>query len=507
MNVHTRVLAPTIAMLVSIFVAAMDVAIMSTVMPTIVGQLGGLPLYSWSFAAYLLTSTTTLPLYGKLADLYGRKPIFLLGMGLFVLGSFLAGAATTMEQLIVFRAVQGLGASGTLPIAITIAGDLFPLEQRAKIQGVISSVWGVAAVLGPLIGSAIVAQTTWRWVFWINLPIGLLTATVLAATLRERVHRRSHQIDYLGAALLTAGVTALLLALVEGGQRGFHTPAVGGLLVTAALLLVLFVENERRAPEPMVPLSLLRQRLLGLTSLCGLVLGGCIYSASTYVPLFVQGVLGGSPQDVAWASATISVAWTLGSLLGSRLLLRTGFRAAALLGMALISLGAGVLVRLTSASLLGEVLVAGALLGLGLGVSATAFIVVVQTAVGWDQRGIATATHQFFRSIGGTIWVSVQGAALSATTAAGLAAAGLQLPGGRALQLGELSTVLEPASRALLQPHAARQLAEVLGAGLHQVFLLYLVLALAGLLGAGFLPAGRMAELAQSKEATSLTDS
>src|SRR5579884_1988382 len=492
MNMHTRILAPTIAMLVSIFVAAMDVAIMSTVMPTVVGQLGGLPLYSWSFAAYLLTSTTTLPLYGKLADLYGRKPIFLLGMGLFVLGSFLAGAAASMEQLIVFRAVQGLGAGGTLPIAITIAGDLFPLEQRAKIQGVISSVWGVAAVLGPLIGSAIVAQTSWRWVFWINLPIGLLTAAVLAATLHERVQRRPHQIDYLGAALLTAGITALLLALVEGGQSGFYTPVVGGLLVVAALLLALFVENERRAPEPMVPLSLLRQRLLGLTSLCGLVLGGCIYSASTYVPLFVQGVLGGSPREVAWASATISVAWTLGSLLGSR---------------SLISLGAGLLVRLTSASQLSEVLTAGALLGLGLGVSATAFIVVVQTAVGWDQRGIATATHQFFRSIGGTIWVSVQGAALSATTAAGLAAAGLQLPGGRALQLGELSTVLEPASRALLQPHAARQLAEVLGAGLHQVFLLYLVLALAGLLGAGFLPAGRMAELAQSKEAASLTDS
>src|ERR687886_872524 len=220
MRIPREKLAPTIAVLVAIFVAAMDISIMSTVMPSIVGQLGGLPLYSWTIAAYLLTSTTTVPLYGKLADTFGRKPMFVVGTGLFVVGSLLCGLASSMEQLIAFRALQGLGAGGILPITITIAGDLFQGEDRARIQGLISSVWGVAAILGPLVGSFIVLQTTWRWAFWLNVPVGFVTTIVVARTFHERPVAARHQLDWLGAALLMASVASLLLALGDRGQGG-----------------------------------------------------------------------------------------------------------------------------------------------------------------------------------------------------------------------------------------------------------------------------------------------
>jgi EmrB/QacA subfamily drug resistance transporter len=485
-------LAPTIAVLIAIFVAAMDISIMSTVMPSIVGQLGGLPLYAWSFAAYLLTSTTTVPLYGKLADTYGRKPMFLAGTALFVLGSLLCGLATSMEQLIAFRAVQGLGAGGILPITITIAGDLFLMEQRAKIQGIISGVWGIAAILGPLAGSLIVSQTTWRWVFWINVPIGFVTTAVLVATFHERPVSRRHQLDWLGAALLMAGIAALLLALVEGGQTGFATPLVLGLLGTAAVLLALFTAVELRAPEPVLPFELLRHRVLGLSSLEGFVLGACVYSASSYLPLFVQGAQMGGPREVAWVAAAISVAWTGGSLLGSRVLLKMGYRSAAMVGMGIISAGGLLLMALRVDTPLSVVAVAGLVLGVGLGVCSTAFTVVVQTAVGWEQRGVATATQQFFRAIGGTLWVSVQGAALSATVAAGLVSAGMQMGNGEVVRMSDLNTMLEPSARLALSEEQIRLLAQVLEAGLHQVFVLLLAIALVGLGLAWLLPRGRL---------------
>jgi EmrB/QacA subfamily drug resistance transporter len=474
-------------MLVAIFVGAMDISIMSTVMPTIVGQLGGLPLYSWSFSAYLLTSTTTVPLYGRLADLYGRKPVFLVGMGIFALGSLLCGLAGSMEQLIVFRALQGLGAGGLLPIAITIAGDLYQGEERARIQGYISAVWGLAAILGPLVGSVIVARASWPWVFWINLPIGATTAAILGLTLRERPQARAVQIDYLGAALLTAGIAALLLGLMDSGQTGLAAPHVLGLFGLAAGLLAAFVAVEQRVPQPMVPLGLFRERLLAVTSLGALVLGGCIYSASAYLPLFVQGTQGGSQWQVALVSAAISLAWTTGSIVGSRLLLRVHVRAAAVAGLALVSAGGAGLVLLHVHTPLPLVMAVGALLGLGLGVTSTTFIVVVQTAVGWEQRGVATALQQFCRAIGGTLWVSVQGAALSAAVAHALEEAGM------GARLPAVNAVLEPGLRAALPPEELRALAGLLQGGLHQVFVLYLLLALAGLAIVAFLPARPLA--------------
>jgi len=494
MRIPREKLAPTIAVLVSIFVAAMDISIMSTVMPSVVGQLGGLPLYSWTIAAYLLTSTTTVPLYGKLADGYGRKPMFIVGTSLFVVGSLLSGLSGTIEQLILFRALQGLGAGGILPITITIAGDLFQGEERAKIQGLISSVWGLAAILGPLAGSFIVLHATWQWAFWLNVPVGFVTTSALARTFHERPVATRHQLDWLGAVLLMASVASLLLALGDRGQAGLSNQASAALLAASAVLLALFALVELRAAEPVVPFSLLRDRVMGLAMLGGFVLGACIYSATTYLPLFVQGAQERGPADVAWVSAAISVAWTGGSILGSRVLMRLGFRVAALLGMSVISLGGVLLLGLGRDTPLWMVAAAGSVLGVGLGTSSTSFIVVVQTAVGWEQRGIATATQQFFRAIGGTVWLSVQGAALTATAAAGLAAVDAAGNLGISVHIDDLNTMLEPAARAALAPEEARVLAQVLGQGMHQVFVLYLAIALAGLAIVWFVPRGRLGE-------------
>ena len=486
MRITDAKLAPTLAMLVAIFVGAMDISIMSTVMPTIVGELGGLTLYSWSFSAYLLTSTTTVPLYGRLADLYGRKPMFLTGMTIFVIGSLLCGLARSMEQLIAFRALQGLGAGGLLPITITIAGDLFQGEERAKIQGYISAVWGLAAILGPLVGSLIVTRAAWPWVFWINVPIGVTTATILALTLRERAQTHAVQIDYGGAILLTAGIAALLFALVDSGQAGLGAAHLVLLFLLAAGLLAGFVWVERRVPQPILPLGLFRHRVLTLTNLGALVLGGCIYSSSAYLPLFVQGVQGGSQFQVALVSASISVAWTMGSIVGSRLLLRASMRAASLVGLGLVSVASVGLVRLEPETPLYLVMLVGLVLGLGLGVTSTTFIVVVQTVVAWEQRGLATALQQFCRAIGGTLWVSIQGAALSAAVTGALASSSGPTAGtGR---LPDINAILDPGLRAMLPAEQLRALASVLGGGLHQVFVLYLLLALIGVVLAAFLP-------------------
>lgn len=412
----------TAGIMLSIFLASVEGTIIATAMPTIVGQLGGLSIYSWAFAVFMLASTTTVPIYGKLSDIYGRKQVYIISMILFLTGSVLCGLASSMEQLIAFRAVQGLGAGGVLPLAFTIIGELFDLEQRARMQGLFSGVWGVSSVIGPLIGGFLVDQISWQWVFFINIiPGGLAVAFVWFAwqnTGRGRAVRLS--VDYAGAVLLTISALVLLL-----GLELLETPLGWVLVLAAVLLFVWLILLERKAEDPILPLDLFRSRLFSVSILHGILAGFAMFGSLTYVPLFVQTVLGTSATQAGITLTPMSLSWTMASIIGSRLLLKVGYRSLSTFGMVLLTIGAFLMTRIGVNSNQILIMFYLSLMGIGMGLSIPAFLIAVQTAVRKESMGSATSTVQFSRSIGGTFGVSVLGVYLSARLASGLVNLGL----------------------------------------------------------------------------------
>lgn len=454
-----------IAIILGTFLAALDTTIVGTSMPTIIGELGGLSLYAWVFSAYLLTSTTTVPLYGRLADLFGRKPLVLAATGLFVAGSMLCGVAQSMPQLILFRALQGLGAGGIIPITYTIVGDLFKIEQRAKMEGMISAVWGSSAIAGPTIGGAIVQYVGWRWVFYVNVPFGAAAAVLFWVFLHERVERRRHKIDYAGSLSLTASITILLIGLLEVGEgRSWLDPAVAGSLLASAVLLAFFIWNEARTPEPVLPLRLFRKRVISTSFFAGVLIGAAMFGITSYLPLFVQGVLAGSAFAAGMVIAPNSIGWSSMSVLSARIMMRFGYRAATVAGLTAMVAGGLLLQLVAYGHTIWLPVVAALVFGSGMGLSSTAFIIAAQNAVGWSERGIATASITFSRTIGGAIGVAALGTVLSAQMASQLA------------QLGVASrdpnVLLNAATRAQLPPSALaamqRALAGALGSGLRR---------------------------------------
>jgi EmrB/QacA subfamily drug resistance transporter len=402
------------ALLLTLFMAAMEMTVVSTAMPTVVAELGGALHYAWVFTAYMLTSTVTVPIYGKLADLYGRKPVMLVAMALFLLGSMASGQSRTMGQLIAFRAVQGIGAGGMQPMALTIVGDIFKIEERAKMQGVFGAVWAIAGLAGPLLGGLLVATLSWRWVFYVNVPFGFVSAVVLTFSLVENIEKKKHTLDVAGALVLTAAVVALLLG-TDGVMPLLLLPA-------SAALVAVFFAVERRAPEPMVPLGLFAQRMLGTSSALSAVSGGAIVGILTFVPLYAQGVLGATPTEAGSTIATMAVSWPIASAISGRLIVRLGFRflvragfvaaAIATVALVLVVRGGGSAVQLG---------VASAAFGVGMGIANTPLVIAVQTSVSFSQRGVATASTMFFRNIGGTVAVGAMGVVLATTLLAGAA--------------------------------------------------------------------------------------
>jgi EmrB/QacA subfamily drug resistance transporter len=458
------------ALVLAIAMAALEATVVSTAMPTVVGDLGGIELYAWVFTAYLVTSTLSVPIYGKLADLHGRKPVLLVGIAVFLVGSLLAGVAPSMPALIAFRALQGLGAGGIQPITMTLVGDLFELEERAFMQGVIGSVWGVAGLFGPVAGGLVVRVLSWRWVFFANLPFGLAAAILLALFLKESAPRTPHRFDVAGAALLAGGVLALLFG-VRGGSRA----PLG--LVAAAVLLAAFVAVERRAAEPILPLELFRRRLIAVSSVAGSLVGAAMFCTVTFLPLFVQGVLGGSPTDAGAAITPMVVGWPVASTLSGKIAPRVGFRPLARLGLAVTAVAAAAL-AIVAAPGVGTWAprLVTATFGVGMGLANTALILAVQTSVPWNQRGVATASTMFFRTIGGALGLGALGALLGA----GLAAHGVPAEAASRLLGAERGAAVDPA--------LARGLAGALGASLHGVFWAVAGLALAAFVASLALP-------------------
>jgi EmrB/QacA subfamily drug resistance transporter len=474
--------------MLSLFLASMEGTVVATAMPSIVAQLGGLSIYSWVFAIYLLTSTTTVPIYGKLSDLYGRKLVYTISMLLFLVGSILCGQARSMEQLILFRAVQGLGAGGVLPLAFTIIGELFTLEQRAKMQGLFSGVWGVSAVIGPLIGGFLVDRVSWHWVFLINVVPGLLASGIVWFAWKDVARKATVRVsvDYLGAALLTLGALSLLLGLNELGS-----PLGWWCLVAAAGLFTGLFWAERRAADPILPLPLFRDRLFTVSILHGVLAGWAVFGSLNYVPLFVQAVLGTSATQAGISLTPMSLSWTLSSILGSRLLLKMGYRTLSLAGMAILVVGAFLMTQISEHTGQAEVMLYTGMMGVGMGLSIPAFLIAVQSSVRKSELGVATSTLQFSRSIGGTLGVSVLGVFLSTRLAAHLMASGID-PATISLE-----TLLDPIAGATATFEGP--LRQALGVSIANMFLVAFIPALASFLVVLLAPGGKISQIIQNR--------
>jgi EmrB/QacA subfamily drug resistance transporter len=397
---------------------ALDSTVVATAVPSIVKDVGGFSQFPWLFSVYLLTQAVTVPLYGKLADLVGRKPIMVFGVSVFVAGSLLCGIAWSMGSLIAARAVQGIGAGAILPMGMTIIGDLYTVEERARVQGYLASVWGAASVLGPLTGGLFSEYVSWRWIFYINLPLGAVALTALRRRFSESIARREHSIDYRGAALLTTGCTLLILGLLEGGSGwAWGSGQSFGVLGAGCLALAAFVLVQRRAAEPVLPLWVFGRRVLAAGNLVALGVGALLIGLSSYVPAYVQGVLGKGPVVAGLALGALTMGWPIAAGLSGRIYLRIGFRDTALIGAAFAIAGTLLATRLSAGSSVWQVGGALFLVGIGMGLSSSPTVVAIQSVVGWERRGVVTGTNMFSRSIGSALGGALFGAVANTTLA------------------------------------------------------------------------------------------
>ena len=409
-----------LSVMLSVGLVAIDSTILATAVPAIVDDLGGFAQFPWLFSIYLLAQAVSVPIFAKFTDLVGRKPVMLLGVGLFVLGSVLCGLAWSMPALIVFRAVQGLGAGAVQPTAMTIIGDVYSVAERAKVQGYVASVWAISSVVGPTLGGVFVEFLDWRFIFFVNVPLGAVAAWVLARRFSEQVERTRHRIDYAGAGLLAVGTSMLVLGLLQGGVGWSWTSWLSVLVLAVGVLgLVAFALVERRAAEPIIPPWLLRNRLLNTTNVASLAVGVMLIGLTSYIPLYVQGVLGHNALVAGFALAALTLGWPISASQAGRIYLRIGFRRTALLGSAVVLVGSALLVLLNPASSVGQVGLTCFVIGLGMGLVAAPTLIAGQSSVEWDVRGVVTGTNMFARSMGSALGIAVFGAIANATLAAG----------------------------------------------------------------------------------------
>ena len=456
-----------------IFLFAIDATIVSTAMPTIVAKLGGLELYSWVFSVYMLTSALTTPIFGKLADLFSRRRLMLVGVAIFVLGSTLCGAAQSMEALILFRAIQGLGGGAIYALSFIVVGILFAPEERAKMQGIISGIWGVAAILGPLAGGLIVEHWDWRWAFFVNLPVAALAIALIVVGLKETgQERRAHKLDFAGTLMLLSSLLLVFYALSHSAHsiQPLNAELIG--MITLALVsLVVFYFIERRAVEPIIPLDLFHLSLFRTAAAVATLAAMGVFGAISYLPLYLQGVAGLTASRAGMILLFLSVAWTAGSLIAGQLLNRVGYRASAATGMFLLAAGYGLFVVFKSDLNVFWVAVSGTLIGTGMGMANLTTLVAVQNSVSAQRIGVATSTIMLFRTFGGAFAVSLMGTVLLNQMQRGLG--GLSQNGLSAALLDKLAqpqNLLEPATRLQISPELLPRLITILGDAIWYAF-------------------------------------
>lgn len=408
------------ALMLSTGLIAIDATILATAVPSIVRDLGSYQQFPWLFSVYLLAQAVSVSIYSRFADTVGRKPIILLGIALFLLGSVLCGLAWSMPALIAFRVVQGLGAGAVAPMSMTIVGDIYTVAERAKVQGYIASVWAVSSVVGPALGGVFAQLDAWRWIFLINIPLCLLAAWVLLRRYTERKQSQRHRIDYLGAVLLTLGLTGVILGLLEGGNAWEWLSAPSALCFGVGIAaLVLFALVERRAPEPIVDLRLISRRLILTTTLVSLGVGALMIGVTSFAPAYLEGSLGIVPLLSGLAVAALTLGWPIAAANVGKLYLRIGFRRTTLIGMSIASGAAIVLASVASWPNPYVLAVIAFVLGFGLGWSAAPTLIAAQSSVEWGERGAVTGMNAFARSAGSAVGVAVFGAISNAIIAQG----------------------------------------------------------------------------------------
>lgn len=452
-----------LAVMLSTGLVAIDATILAAAVPAIVRDLGGLTQFPWLFSVYLLAQAVSVPVYGKLADTFGRKPLMLLGVGLFVVGSLLCGLAWSMGSLIAFRALQGLGAGAVQPIGITIVGDIYSVAERAKVQGYLAGVWAAASLIGPALGGIFADYLSWRWIFGVNLPLGLAAAWMLWTRFEEDLSgapARLPRIDYLGSFLLLSGGVLLLLALLEGGVLWPWGSALSiGMFALSLVLLAAFVAVERRVAEPILAMWVFAHPVVRAAMLTSLVVGVLLLGLTSYVPLFAQGVLGTGAVTAGFALAAMTIGWPIAATTSGRLYLWLGFRTTMLIGAVFAAIGAGLLLTVDASSSVLHLALPCFVMGIGFGYVASPAIVAAQSAVGWRDRGVATSSALFARSVGSAVGVAVLGAIANHVISDRSGDAPLDL---ESLPAG----VLDPAIHAVFLTSAAVALTLVLAAAL-----------------------------------------
>jgi EmrB/QacA subfamily drug resistance transporter len=465
MTTRRRQVLGTILVMTGTFVAAMDTSVVGTAMPTIIGELGGIDRYAWVFSAYLLASTVTTPVFGRLADMFGRKVIYMGALIGFVAFSMLAGQSAGIDQLIAFRALQGLAAGALLPTGFTIVGDLYDRAQRAKVSGLFSTVWVGAAIVGPAIGGFITQAFSWRWTFYVNLPIGLVALALLVFSYRDTGEHHRQPVDVRGAAAFAASATLLMLGL--NGLAPLITIAL------AVVLTALFVRLERRNAAPFLDLALVREPLIGAALLMTLAAGAIQFGVTSFVPPFVQGVQGGSPSEAGLALGAMSIGWSVGALAIGWVLLRVGVRRVVVVGSLVLVAGVLGLALVAPSSSIPVVAAFAVLVGIGMGWTSTPIVVTVQTSVGYARRATVTSLIQFARSLGGATGVAALGSLFTATLGA---------------HAGQAAALLDPIARRDIDPAALAPVRAGLADGLHAVYVAMLVVAIASVALARRLP-------------------
>jgi EmrB/QacA subfamily drug resistance transporter len=484
--------------LLALFLGALDTLIMGAAMPTIVSDLGGIELYSWVFSVYLLSRAVSLPIFGKLCDLFNSKTLYLVSLVIFLIGSICAGISYSMTQLTFFRAIQGLGSGGNFALAYIVLADISPLEKRGKMMSLISFVWGVSSVLGPTIGGFIVNYFSWRWIFFINVPLGIIALVGIGVYLEEtREKKKGAAIDYLGALTLSTTILALLTAFLLGGSSyPWMSPPIIGLFILTLGSGAIFNFIERRAKEPILPISFFKIRGFSMGNASAFLASFAIFSLSAFSPLFIQDALGKTPAQLGLAMVPLSLGWSMGALFCGQVVHLLKERPAALLGAVLLLAGCGLTLTFSVATSLAECSAVLAVAGLGMGFISISTLLIVQSSLPLEDLGIATASQQFSRTLGGTVGIGISGSLVTARLQESIQT--LISPDvldkiipsfSTHLQQG-IENIFRPEVQSLLAPNIQKALRESVAQGVSLVFWASLITALLCLFFSFRLPKG-----------------